>query len=55
MVANHKLSGVAGDCLVFDPQKLRTMGAVAILPGPDGLRFTSVRDVTGDRLWTSWK
>ena len=55
VVANHKLSGVAGDCLVFDPQKLRTMGAVAILPGPDGLRFTSVRDVTGDRLWTSWK
>ena len=55
VVANHKLSGVTGDCLVFDPQKLRTTGAVAILPGPDGLRFTSVRDVTGDRLWTSWK
>jgi competence protein ComEC len=55
VVANHRLSGTTGDCLVFDPQKLRSTGAVAILPGPDGLRFRSVRDVTGDRLWTNWK
>jgi competence protein ComEC len=55
VVANQSLSRGLGDCLIFDPEQLRQTGAVAILPGPEGLRFISVRDVTGDRLWTSWK
>lgn len=42
-------------CTVFDPAYLQSTGAVAIHETRDGLKFISVRDLTGSRLWTHWK
>ena len=55
VVASVQLSGANLPCAVYDPDRLRTMGAVALYPDKDGLRLTSVRDVTGTRLWSNWK
>ena len=55
VVSSVALPQVLPDCEVFDPRRLRTMGAVAIHPYKGGgLRYVSVRDVTGTRLWTRW-
>ncbi|WP_298912622.1 ComEC/Rec2 family competence protein [uncultured Roseobacter sp.] len=54
IVANQDLPTVKADCLILDPQRLRDTGAVAIFMGDSGVELTSVRDVTGDRLWTPW-
>lgn len=54
VVASAKLPPGAFDCQVYDPRLLRRMGAVAIYRDKTGLRLRSVRDVTGDRLWTRW-
>lgn len=55
VVANHALPRADIKCDVFDPERLRNTGAVAILQGASGIEFVSVRDVTGTRLWTQWK
>ncbi|MEI4470239.1 ComEC/Rec2 family competence protein [Frigidibacter sp. MR17.24] len=39
-------------CDLWDMRRLRWSGALALAPGPDGLRITSSRDVTGWRDWT---
>ncbi|MDW3222213.1 MAG: ComEC/Rec2 family competence protein [Paracoccaceae bacterium] len=54
IVANLNLPKTASGCMLFDPARLKNMGAVAITTGKNGIRLTSVRDVTGDRLWTPW-
>ncbi|MEM1073829.1 MAG: ComEC/Rec2 family competence protein [Pseudomonadota bacterium] len=41
-------------CTVFDPKRLRNTGAIAIHASTSGPKLTSVRDITGDRLWSSW-
>ena len=43
------------DCQVYDPEHLRNTGAVAIHRTKNGMLVLSVRDVSGDRLWTRWK
>ena len=55
VVTNHALPRADIKCDVFDPERLRNTGAVAILQGASGIEFVSVRDVTGTRLWTQWK
>ncbi|MEP3786524.1 ComEC/Rec2 family competence protein [Ascidiaceihabitans sp.] len=45
-----KISG----CPVYDPQRLRQTGAVALFAKGDGLDVVTVRDMTGDRLWSNW-
>ena len=42
-------------CEFYDPPRLRTMGALAIFETEGGHRVTSVRDLTGARLWTAWR
>lgn len=42
-------------CELFDPSRLRTTGALAIYETDAGHRVTSVRDLTGARLWTNWR
>lgn len=54
VVANLNLPKTVSGCTLFDPARLKDMGAVAITTGKNGLKLTSVRDVTGDRLWTPW-
>ena len=39
-------------CTVYDLDQLRQGGALALMALPDGLKITSVRDVTGHRLWS---
>ncbi|MBW4707998.1 ComEC/Rec2 family competence protein [Roseobacter sp. YSTF-M11] len=55
IVANQDLPVRSSTCVLLDPKRLRDMGAVAIRTGKDGIRLVSVRDVTGDRLWSPWR
>ncbi|WP_195820466.1 ComEC/Rec2 family competence protein [Roseobacter sp. MH60115] len=54
VVANQDLPKRASACILLDPERLQDMGAVAIMQSGDGVRLSSVRDRTGDRLWTPW-
>ena len=42
-------------CEFYDPTRLRETGALAILVRGSDVHITSVRDVTGTRLWTQWR
>ncbi|MEP2642119.1 ComEC/Rec2 family competence protein [Roseobacter sp.] len=54
VVANHPLPSVTSDCILLDPDRLKYMGSVAILERRGAVRLVSTRDLSGDRLWTSW-
>ena len=41
-------------CLIFDPGAMQATGAVAVRLGPSGPVFETVRDVTGQRMWSRW-
>ncbi|MDJ0627211.1 MAG: ComEC/Rec2 family competence protein [Rhodobacter sp.] len=41
-----------GPCLLYDPEKLRKTGSLAIYPEAGGLRLVTVADVSGERLWS---
>lgn len=49
LISNQRDAGER-DCLVFDQNKMAKTGAMAISKTGE---LTTVRDVTGDRLWTS--
>ncbi|MEM1351246.1 MAG: ComEC/Rec2 family competence protein [Pseudomonadota bacterium] len=42
-------------CDIFDPPRLRGTGAIAVHVRQDKLDFVSVRQITGQRLWTQWR
>ena len=42
-------------CDIYDPDRLRSTGAIAIHQRENGVVLKSVRDVTGTRLWTTWR
>lgn len=46
--------GPLGDCDVYDPKRLRTTGAIALVQGRDGIRLRTARQVAGDRMWSGW-
>lgn len=54
VVANQNLPDGSSECILLDPDRLKDMGSVAIMRTQGGVRLTSVRDQTGDRLWTPW-
>jgi competence protein ComEC len=54
-VVMEPVSPLQYPCDIYDPKRLRNTGAIAIYDSQDGLKMTSVRDVTGSRLWTSWR
>jgi competence protein ComEC len=39
-------------CRLYDIRRLRDTGALAVYPGPDGLRVVSAREKSGRRLWS---
>lgn len=41
-------------CPMFDPQKLRLTGSIALTQTPAGWQMTTARDLAGERLWTHW-
>ncbi|KEJ89496.1 ComEC/Rec2 family competence protein [Sulfitobacter donghicola] len=42
-------------CMVYDPDRLKTTGALAISMERDGPKIVqTAREVSGDRLWTHW-
>jgi len=43
------------DCAFYDPPRLRALGAIALFETHTGHRLVSVRDLTGARLWTTWR
>ncbi|UOA27548.1 ComEC/Rec2 family competence protein [Pseudosulfitobacter sp. DSM 107133] len=43
-----------GDCDVYDPERLRTTGAIALVQGRNGIRLRTARQVAGDRMWSGW-
>ncbi|WP_224380238.1 ComEC/Rec2 family competence protein [Roseovarius carneus] len=43
------------DCTVIDPASLRQTGAIALYEDAEGLKTITARDITGARLWNSWK
>jgi competence protein ComEC len=52
-VTTHALEAAA-NCDVYDPARLRDTGAIAIHARGAGLRMVTVRDKSGDRLWSLW-
>jgi competence protein ComEC len=54
IVASVRMPSRDLPCDVFDPDRLRDLGALAVHADKDGLRLVSVRDLRGTRLWTSW-
>lgn len=50
LIVNRE-AGSGRDCQVYDAAVLRMTGALAAYPASDGVRFVSVREVTGQRLW----
>lgn len=52
LIANAMAPAGLGPCLVIDLPRLRQTGAISVYADADGLRFVSVADVTGERLWT---
>ncbi|WP_187429918.1 hypothetical protein ROLI_018460 [Roseobacter fucihabitans] len=54
IVANLDLPKTATGCVLLDPARMKNMGAVYITTGAEGVKLISVRDVTGDRLWSPW-
>lgn len=51
LVSNADLD-VRGPCLVFDAERLRQTGAVAVLHKGAEMQIVTARAVTGERLWT---
>ena len=51
VIVNVRLSS-GSDCNVYDLNRLRRTGALAITAGKQGLQVVSSRDVTGRRLWS---
>ena len=41
-------------CPVFDPERLKSTGAVAIYFDDGGVQMRTAREVAGTRLWTHW-
>lgn len=54
VVASVPMKAEGLPCDVYDPIRLRDMGAIALHVDDKGVTFTSVRDETGSRLWTTW-
>lgn len=54
IVANQPLPPVVSECILLDPDRLESMGAVAIHERKGAVHLVSTRDRTGDRLWTPW-
>ena len=44
----------AQNCSLFDPERLRQTGSVALQKMPQGWQITTARDKAGERLWTAW-
>ena len=53
IVTTHALEGAEG-CDVYDPVRLRKTGAIAIYARGAGVQIVTVRDRSGDRLWSLW-
>ena len=41
-------------CDVFDPDRLKQTGSIALSGDKDGWQMTTARDLAGDRPWTNW-
>jgi competence protein ComEC len=41
-------------CDVFDPDRLKQTGSIALRGGKGGWRMVTARDLAGDRPWTNW-
>lgn len=54
VVANHRLPDGDAGCEIYDPARLATTGAVALYLRGGKLQTTTVRDISGDRLWSRW-
>ncbi|GAA4217310.1 competence protein ComEC [Sagittula marina] len=40
-----------GDCMIFDPERLKRTGSIAFWKTENGLEMVTASDVSGDRLW----
>jgi len=49
---NSGKAGAGGTCQLFDLNRLRRTGAVAMMHGEAGLRVVTTRQVTGRRPWS---
>ena len=41
-------------CDVFDPDRLKQTGSIALNKGKEGWQMVTARDLAGDRPWTNW-
>ncbi|THH38856.1 ComEC family competence protein [Aliishimia ponticola] len=55
LVSNQPVPRQSPDCALFDPDRLKSTGAVALYLVPGGqLVVRTARDVAGERLWSQW-
>lgn len=55
IVASSTADSLSGQpCMVFDPDRLKTTGAIAMQRSGQGWQITTARDIAGERLWTNW-
>lgn len=54
VIASVRMVSKDMPCDIYDPERLRNLGALAVHSDNKGIRVTSVRDITGTRLWTNW-
>ncbi|MEP1614328.1 MAG: ComEC/Rec2 family competence protein [Roseobacter sp.] len=55
IIASGQVKGTGLECDIYDPVRLRDLGAVAFYESGGELRTVTVRDITGTRLWSSWR
>jgi competence protein ComEC len=54
IIASVKVERDLGPCMVFDPETLRSYGAIVLSMQGGQIKLTTARDVSGDRIWSSW-
>ncbi len=42
------------DCEIFDPERLKQTGSIAMYRGKSGWHMVTARELSGDRPWTNW-
>ena len=54
VIASVPVEKAFPNCTIFDPNKLRHTGAIALQQISGGFEVVTSRDISGNRLWTHW-
>lgn len=54
IIASVEVERYLGPCQVYDPKTLRAHGSIGVFSNQTGAKIKSARDISGDRIWSSW-